>query len=48
MTRPMRSCSGSSSPVSAAVVAQMAPKPSKRVLRSSRSRSSGPESGARG
>ena len=48
VTSPMRSCSGSPSPVSAALVAQMAPKPEKCVVRSRRSWTSGPESGARG
>ena len=41
-TWPMRSCSGSVSPVSAAVVAQIAPKPSKSVDRVSRSIELGP------
>ena len=48
VTMPIRSCSGSESPVRAAVFAQIAPKPEKRVERSRRSASSGPESGARG
>ena len=48
VTRPIRSCSGLSSPVSAAVFAQIAPNASQVVVRSRRSFSSGPESGARG
>jgi len=48
VTSPMRSCSGSRSPLSAAVFDQMAPNPVKSRARRRRSASSGPESGARG